>query len=327
MVTDKGGGEGTVSTTVAGRPLFYDTHVHLWNLDAPDLSYEWLQAGVEYPLLGRLDRIRAPLYDARAFRAESRFAGVGGVILVEAEAAGKDEDPVVETQWLAHEASLLGVPAGIVVHTALNAPDVDAALERHCATGLARGVRDFTSPDKLMDAAFRRGYARLARYGLVYDLDSVWDHLASARNLAEAYPDVTLVVEHVAFPQERTDDYFRVWQRAMSDVASAPNAVCKISGLGMGDPDWTPESLRPWVEHAILSFGPERCFFGTNWPVDRMYSSYDALVAAYDALLSGCSSAERSALFFDNAARVYRTSPPHMMSSTAHAARSQGAET
>jgi predicted TIM-barrel fold metal-dependent hydrolase len=312
VVTDNSREQASVSTTVVGRPPFNDTHVHLWNLDAPDLSYEWLQAGVEYPLLGRLDRIRAPLYDARAFRAESRFAGVGGVILVEAEAARKDEDPVVETQWLAHEASLLGIPAGIVVHTDLSDSQVDAALERHCATGFARGVRDFTNPDKLMDAGFRRGYARLARYGLVYDLDSVWDHLASARKLAEAYPDVTMVVEHVAFPQERTDDYFRVWQRAMSDVAGAPNAVCKISGLGMGDPDWTPDSLRPWVEHAILSFGATRCFFGTNWPVDRMYSSYDALIAAYDALISGCSSEERSALFFDNAARVYRTPSPDM---------------
>jgi predicted TIM-barrel fold metal-dependent hydrolase len=324
VVTESAEEPASVSAIAAVRPRFYDTHVHLWNLDAPDLSYEWLQPGVEYPLLGRLDRIRAPLYDARAFRAESRFAGVAGVILVEAEAAGKDEDPVVETQWLAREASLLGIPAGIVVHTDLSAPDVEAALERHYATGFARGVRDFTNPDKLMDASFRRGYARLARYGLAYDLDSQWDHLASARKLAEAYPDVTLVVEHVAFPQERNDDYLRVWQRAMSDVAGAPNAVCKISGLGMGDPDWTLESLRPWVEHAILSFGADRCFFGTNWPVDRMYSSYDALIAAYDALISGSSSAERAALFFDNAARVYRTLPPDLMST---AAQSQSAVT
>jgi predicted TIM-barrel fold metal-dependent hydrolase len=323
-VTDNLGEQGNMSTTAASRPPFFDTHVHLWNLDAPDLSYEWLQPGVEYPLLGRLDRIRAPLFDARAFRAESRFARVGGVILVEAEAAAKDEDPVVETEWLADEASRLGIPAGIVVHTDLSAPDVDAALERHCDTGFARGVRDFTNPDKLMDASFRRGYARLARYGLVYDLDSVWDHLASARKLAEAYPEVTLVVEHVAFPQERNEEYFHVWQQAMSDVAGAPNAVCKISGLGMGDPDWTRDSLRPWVEHAILSFGLARCFFGTNWPVDRMYSSYDALVAAYDALISGCSSDERSALFFDNAARVYRT-PVRDMTAIAEDARSQGA--
>jgi predicted TIM-barrel fold metal-dependent hydrolase len=287
-------------------PRFFDTHVHFWNLDAQGLSYEWLQPGVEYPLLGRLDRIRAPLYDARAFQAETRFANVGGLVLVEAEAAGQGQDPVRETRWFAEEAAALDIPVGIVIHTDLSDDQAAAALARHCESPEVRGVRDRTNPDKLRDSRFRRGYALLARFGLVYDLDCLWEHLASARALAEAIPDVTLVVEHVAFPQERNDEYFRAWRGGMSDVAGAPNTVCKISGLGMGDPRWTVETLRPWVEQAIESFTPSRCFFGTNWPVDRMYSSYDALVNAYATLVSGYSVDERDAMLFDNAARIYR---------------------
>jgi predicted TIM-barrel fold metal-dependent hydrolase len=184
------------------------------------------------------------------------------------------------------------------------------ALERHCESELVRGVRDFTDAEKLLDGRFRRGYSALAKYGLVYDLDCVWEHLVNARKLAEAYPGVVLVIEHDAFPARRDDEYFTAWRGAMSDVAQAENAVCKISGLGMGDNKWTPGSLRPWVEHAIDSFGVSRCFFGTNWPVDRLYSSYDPLIAAYDLLVSGFSDSERASLFYGNAARVYRTGPP-----------------
>lgn len=287
-------------------PRFFDTHVHFWDLDAKDLSYEWLQPGVEYPLLGRLDRLRVPLYDAKAFEAETRFADVGGLVLVEAEAAGPGQDPVLETKWFTQQAAQLEIPVGIVIHTDLSSGDAEAELARHCESPLVRGVRDRTNPEKLMDAHFRHGYRLLARHGLVYDLDSLYDHLESARKLAEAIPEVTLVVEHVAFPQERTDDYFRAWSKAMSEIAGAPNAVCKISGLGMGDQRWTVDSLRPWIEHVIEVFSPNRCFFGTNWPVDRMYSSYDALVTAYARLIRGYSEAEQSAMFFDNAARVYR---------------------
>jgi predicted TIM-barrel fold metal-dependent hydrolase len=292
---------------VVERPAFFDTHVHFWNLDAEGFAYDWLRPGVEFPLLGRLDRLRVPLYDAEAYDAETRFANVGGVILVEAEATARAVDSPMETRWFAQQAARLPMPVGIVVYADLSAEDAEAQLARHCESLLVRGVRDHTNAEKLQDPRFRRGYALLAQLGLVYDLDSVWEHLASARKLAESIPDVTLVVEHVAFPQARSNEYFKAWAGGMSEVARAPNAVVKISGLGMGDQRWTVDTFRPWVEHAIQSFGPRRSFFGTNWPVDRMYSSYDALINAYAELTAGYSKEEQRAMFFDNASRIYRT--------------------
>ena len=74
----------------------------------------------------------------------------------------------------------------------------------------------------------------------------------------------------------------------------------------MFDRQWTVESLRPWVMACIERFGVERCFFGTNWPVDRLFSSYDPVVNAYADIISDFSLAEREALFFRNATKVYR---------------------
>lgn len=288
------------------RPALLDTHVHLWNLDSSTLSYDWLRPGIEYPVLGRLDRLRTPLYDANAFEAEARFGHLCGVILVEAEAAAHEEDPVDETRWFAAEAASAGWTAGIVAHADLGSDDVGDQLARHVEAGPVRGIRDFTNAARLQQPDFLRGYSKLAHFELVYDLDARWDHLSAARALAEAAPDVTLVVEHLAFPEERTDQYFDHWSVAMREVAGAPNVVCKISGLGMGDPRWTPDSMRPWVEHAISCFGAQRCMLGSNWPVDRMYSSYDALLHSYDVLTRHLTPSEREAVFNGTAQRVYR---------------------
>jgi predicted TIM-barrel fold metal-dependent hydrolase len=92
----------------------------------------------------------------------------------------------------------------------------------------------------------------------------------------------------------------------MKTLAGAPNVVCKISGLGMCDNQWTVESIRPWVLACIESFGTERSFFGTNWPVDRLYSSFGDVVDAYATIISDFTEAEQTALFSGNAERIFR---------------------
>jgi predicted TIM-barrel fold metal-dependent hydrolase len=82
--------------------------------------------------------------------------------------------------------------------------------------------------------------------------------------------------------------------------------VIKISGLGMCDPNWTVESWRPWVSSCIELFGVERSFFGTNWPVDRLFSSFPDVIDAYEELISGFSESEQIALFSGNAERIFK---------------------
>jgi len=82
--------------------------------------------------------------------------------------------------------------------------------------------------------------------------------------------------------------------------------VCKISGLAMTDSDWTADSIRPYVLHCIEAFGPDRCIFATNWPVDWLWSSYDTVVNAYLEITAEFSNAERTAMFSGNSERLYR---------------------
>jgi predicted TIM-barrel fold metal-dependent hydrolase len=169
-----------------------------------------------------------------------------------------------------------------------------------------RGIRDFGQGDYLADPAWQDGYRLLARHGLVFCLDVIPENLGKARALAELVPDVVLCIDHAGFPRSREPDYFEMWKRGMSDAAGAPNVVCKVSGLGMCDNRWTVESLRPWVLACIEAFGAARTFFGTNWPVDRLYSSYGDVLNAYEEIIAGLSEDEQRALFSENAERIFR---------------------
>jgi predicted TIM-barrel fold metal-dependent hydrolase len=107
-------------------------------------------------------------------------------------------------------------------------------------------------------------------------------------------------------PRERTPEYFDAWREGMKSLAAYPNTVCKISALGMCDRRWTVASLRPWVIACIEVFGVERSFFGSNFPVDRLFSTYTDLTDAFREIVRDFTLDERRALFQTNAERVFR---------------------
>ena len=283
---------------------FVDTHVHFSDLREEQLAYVWLLPEFEHPVLGDIGAIQAQRYWADDFVRETRFQNVSKSVHV--QAALGIEDPVEETRWLQAFADRLGHPHGIVGEVHLAQPDAAEVLERHLQYANFRGVRDFGEGDYPSDATWRAGFANLEKHDLVACLDSSPETYASIKGLAEAFPNITISLDHAGFPRARDDDYFAMWKRELANLAEAPNVVIKISGLGMCDNDWTVDSFRPWVLTCIETFGVERSFFGTNWPVDRLYSSYGDVVNAYEAIISGFSLDEQVALFSGNAERIFR---------------------
>jgi predicted TIM-barrel fold metal-dependent hydrolase len=283
---------------------FTDTHVHFHDLDEPTLRYSWLEPDAPpTPELGDYGAIKSRRYWADDFVGETRFANVGKVIHVQA-AIGID-DPVEETRWLQAFADRLGVPHGIVAFVDLAQPDAESVLERHTAFANLRGIRDLRYDDYLTDEAWEKGYALLERVGLVCCDDPMVEVMGDAADLVRRHPGITYCVDHAGFPRRRDPEYFEEWRTGMRKLAALDNTVVKISGLGMCDHRWTVESLRPWVLECIDAWGVERAFFGTNWPVDRLFSSYGDVLDAYQELISDFTSAEQVALFSENANRVF----------------------
>jgi predicted TIM-barrel fold metal-dependent hydrolase len=284
---------------------FVDTHVHFHDLSDPSLHYSWLlPEAPPHPELGNYDAIKSRRYWADDFVGETRFANVEKVVHV--QAALGIEDPVEETRWLQEFAERTGVPHGIVAYANLGDPDVGSVLEGHAQYANLRGIRDLRYDDYLTDEAWERGYAQLERHGVVCCDDPVVDQMDNAAALAGRHPGIVYCVDHAGFPRRRDREYFEEWRRGMRGLAAVDNTVVKISGLGMCDHRWTVESIRPWVLECINAWGVERSFFGTNWPVDRLYSSYTDVIDAYREIIDDFAPYEREALFSRNAERIFR---------------------
>ena len=294
---------------------FTDTHVHFYDLRDPALHYSWLVpdpepaagAAEEDDETGNRDALKAVRYWADDFIAESRLAGTTKAVHV--QAAIGIEDPVEETRFVQGFADRLGFPLTIVAFADLTAGDAERVIERHLEYPGVCGIRDLRYDDYLTDPRWERGYALLEQHGLVCCDDPLVPVMSDAVALVKRYPGITYCIDHAGFPRRRDADYFEAWKRGMRSLAALDHTVVKISGLGMCDHRWTVDSIRPWVLECIDAWGVERSFFGTNWPVDRLFSSYTDVVQAYRRIIADFSRDEQKALFSGNADRIFRLNP------------------
>ncbi len=295
------------------RDPIIDTHVHFWNMRNPDpgLAWVWLDKDADHPVLGNIDAIKMLSYNIDNLWAEARFADVSAFVHVQA-AIGSD-DPVKETIWITRMRESSPVPFTIIADAELGTDDAMRQLDMHGESPYFVGVRDFRSEPMLASGEiiprFEESLTVMAERNLVFDLDCEWPNMSAARDLALRHPDLTVVLQHIGFPRRRDNEYFTHWVEGMRTLAEAPNVTCKISGLAMTDPLFTADSLRPWIDTPLEIFGPDRCVLGSNWPVDRLYSSYDVIMDIYRDRVSELFAPEdQRKVLSENAARIYHLS-------------------
>lgn len=267
-------------------------------------------------------------------------------------ASGPDAlKPVGETEFVNGVAAMsasgvygaMRACAGIVGHADLGLGDgVAAVLDAHIAAGGGRfrGIRHMmahdpdpvvlgplahAAPDLTTDPNVRKAVGHFAARKLSLDLWVVEPQLPGAADLARAFPDVAMVVDHVGTPlglgkyAGRRDERFATWQASIRALAACPNVMMKLGGLampfvgfeGMG-PDVRPSSStlaelwRPYIETCIDAFGADRCMFESNFPVDRWGADYPTLWNAFKRITAGASASEKAALYAGSATKFYR---------------------
>ncbi|WP_421738895.1 amidohydrolase family protein [Caulobacter sp.] len=294
-----------------------DPHMHLWDLERH--YYAWLQ---DRPLpnnpAGDMTSIAYRSYGLDDYLADTAGWAIDQTVHVECGLPPKDQ--LSETDWLQGIADTRGIIGGIVAGACLDDTGVEALLEAQAARPGVRGVRQivnwhadpaktYSDRDLLLDPHWRRGYALLARHGLSFDLQAYPSQFPAAAALAGDHPDIPMILNHAGMPSDRDEAGLRAWRDGLALLAQRPNVSCKISGLAMVDRAWTEASLRPFVLKVIDAFGPERCMFASNFPVEKVHGSFDDFYRAYDAITADFSEVERSRLFADTARRIYRL--PH----------------
>ena len=234
------------------------------------------------------------------------------------------------------------VCAGIVGFADLRLGEqVEEVLQAHIAAGAGhfRGIRHITARHPrflasmsippacglMGDPTWRAGFARLGKHGLSFDAWLYHTQLDQLLDLARSFPGTRIVLNHVGGPlgvgpyRGKRDEVFAAWRAGMRALAACPNVNVKLGGLAMvvNGFDFHENVLppssgelanawRPYMEACIEDFGPRRCMFESNFPVDKGMCSYPVLWNAFKRIAAGASAAEKAALFHDTAARVYR---------------------
>lgn len=292
--------------------MLIDAHHHLWNLTR--IRYPWLEAKGERRFFGDPSEIQRD-YPIEDFAADWHGIAIEASVHIQVGAAPGWE--VAETEWLDREFRRSGRPGAIVAFADVAANGLDRVLEAHrAASALLRGIRRIVSrhpgedrPEEgaamLANPDFLRGLRQVAAHGLSFDLQLTAPLLQMAAETFAAIPDLPVALCHAGSPWHRDAASLREWRRGLADFARLPGSVCKISGLGMFDPDWTPQSLAPIVEGVLEAFPHDRIMWGSNFPVDRLYRDYRALFAAIRDIIP---EASHTAIFGETAMRFYRPS-------------------
>jgi L-fuconolactonase len=306
-----------------------DAHHHLWN--RPDQRYlidEFLADA------GSGHNVRRSVF----VEWRSYYRGDGAA---EMRPVGETEFAAAVGESAAHRK--VGACAAIVGYADLRlGAAVAPVLEAHIAAGRGRfkGIRNVATwdadpvvlggapicpPGLYREPLFRQGFAVLASYGLTFDAWVYQTQLDDLIELARAFPQQPIVLNHtggvlgIAGYANRRDQLFQAWRSGMHQLAQCPNVYLKLGGLGMrrsgfeffGHPrDFSSatiaEAWRPWIDACLDEFGAGKCMFESNFPVDAASCSYRVLWNSFKRLMSGASPTQKQQAFHDTATNFYR---------------------
>ncbi|MFP6765025.1 MAG: amidohydrolase family protein [Planctomycetaceae bacterium] len=283
--------------------MIIDSHQHFWHLDnaadgfdVDSFDYEWLTASQHAPICRNF--LPADL------QPHLNTTGVDKTVFVQTQ------HHLAENRWALELAAENDFIAGIVGW-------VDLADER-CEDQLAEflenpdfvGIRHVTQDEPDDDFIIRpgilRGLKTLQKHSVPFDLLFYTRHLRHAVHLASELPELPMVIDHLSKPRIR-EGLTREWQADICRAAAAPNIFCKLSGM-ITEADWQNWSvadLQPYVEIALEAFGPDRCMFGSDWPVCELAGSYRQVHAALREALGQLSDSEQADIFGGTAQRFY----------------------
>jgi len=288
-----------------------DGHHHIWRqADLP-----WLQGPMVPRIFGPYEPIRRD-YPIEEYLADIAGAGVEKSVYVQTNWA--KAGAVDEVAWVQATADAHGWPHAIVGYADLLGDGVAEVLKRQSAFPLMRGVRmqlhwhenpqyRFARRADLMnDATFRRNLRRLVEFGWSFDLQVFAPQMADAARLAADNRDITFVLQHCGMPEDLTFPGRAAWREGMRRLADAPNVVSKLSGLGTFIHRNDPGHVTDILAETVALFGPDRCLFGSNFPIEKLWTSYADLVATYRQAAAGFPAEAQQAMLADTAAAIYR---------------------
>lgn len=288
-----------------------DAHHHIWHRQ--DLP--WLDGPMQPRIFGPYEPIRRD-YPIEAYLADLAGSGVAKSVYVQANwPKDRSEDEVAYCQRAADET---GFPHGIVGYADFLATDVRPQLERLIKYPNMRGLRMqlhwhenpqyriAATADIVRDPLLQKNIAHLDDYGWTFDLQVFAGQMNGAAELAARCPKVTFILQHAGMLEDLSAAGWETWRSGMRGLAAQPNIMCKLSALGTFIHRNEPDHIAKIVSECMAIFGPTRCLFGSNFPIEKLWTQYADVVAAYRRALEPFGEEAARSVLHDTATRVYR---------------------
>ncbi|MEO4039999.1 amidohydrolase [Hoeflea sp. CAU 1731] len=288
-----------------------DSHFHIWRQQ--DLP--WLIGPMVPRIFGPYDPIRRD-YPIEEFLADQIESGVEKAVYVQTNWAKEDFEK--ETAWVQETADRTGWPHAIVGYADMTVDDVRPQLDRLAKYPLLRGVRmqlhwhenpDYcfaASATQVLDPNVRKNVAFLQEYGLSFDLQLFPAQMADGATLVEENPDTSFILTHVGMLTYMDPATVAAWEDGLQSLAARPNLFAKLSGLGTFIHRNDPEMIDFIVSRAVDIFGGDRLMFGSNFPIEKLWTDHKTMVDSYRVAADKLGEKARAAILHDTAARVYR---------------------
>jgi L-fuconolactonase len=271
-----------------------DAHHHLWRYDAAE--YGWLDEEKQELRRDFLTRDLTP---------ELAAAGIDGTVVVQAR------QTLDETRWLLDQADRCPTIRGVVGWAPIAGEDFPGVMEEFESRPKLKGLRHVIEAEEdenyILRADFNAGMVALQGSGLVYDLLVRENQLPQTIELVDEYPDQVFVLDHMAKPKIGAG-ILEPWSANMRELGLRQNVWCKVSGLTTEADwkNWTPDTLRPYLDATVDAFGSERLMVGSDWPVCLLATGYAKWFEVLRTYFAGFTETEREAIFGETAVNVYQ---------------------
>ncbi len=288
-----------------------DSHFHIWRQkDQP-----WLVGPMVPRIFGPYEAIRRD-YPIEEFLADQQGSGVEKAVYVQTNWAREDFEN--EVAFLTETAKASGWPHAIVGYADMTVDDVRPQIDRLVKYPLLRGVRMqlhwhetpafrfAKSADQVIDPPVRKNVARLRDYGLSFDLQLFPAQMRDGLQLVGENPETDFILTHTGMLTDLAGPVLEQWKAGLRTLAEAPNLYAKLSGLGTFVHRNDPEVIGTVVDNAIEILGSDRLMFGSNFPIEKLWTTHAELIAAHRAAVARHGDEAEADIFWNTAERVYR---------------------
>ena len=275
--------------------MIIDAHQHFWQLDKP-FEYEWLKSDAHKPI--------CKTYLPADLQVHLNSCGIDRSVFVQTQ------HDIEENRWALQLADEYDFIAGVVGWIDLASAECEAQLEEFKAhpkfVGIRHIVQDEPDDNFIVQDAVLNGLRVLQKHNVPYDLLFYTKHLHHAVALGQALPELPMVIDHLSKPKIKAGD-INDWKKNLQAAAAFPNIHCKLSGMvtEANWSAWTADDLKPYVEVALDAFGPERCMYGSDWPVCELAGTYNQVFETLKSLIGTLSESEQAAVLGGTATKFY----------------------